>query len=63
MDRTSILADTIDYMKELLDKISSLQQEIQTGSNNLETGIFKDVKPNEIVVRNSPKVCMESFLD
>lgn len=63
MDRTSILADTIDYMKELLDKISSLQQEIQVGSNNLETGIFKDVKPNEIVVRNSPKVCMESFLD
>lgn len=63
MDRTSILADTIDYMKELLDKISSLQQEIQAGSNNLETGIFKDVKPNEIVVRNSPKVWMESFLD
>lgn len=59
MDRTSILADTIDYMKELLDKISSLQQEIQAGSNNLETGIFKDVKPNEIVVRNSPKFDVE----
>lgn len=56
MDRTSILADTIDYMKELLDKISNLQQQIEAGSNHLETGLFKDVKTNEIVVRNSPKV-------
>lgn len=46
MDRTSILRDAIDYMKELLDKINKLQE---LGSNpNLIT--------NESMVRNSPKV-------
>lgn len=54
MDRTSILGDTIDYMKELLEKINNLQQEIKVDSNM--AGIFKDVKPNEILIRNSPKV-------
>ncbi|KAK7311726.1 hypothetical protein RJT34_10038 [Clitoria ternatea] len=57
MDRTSILGDTIDYMKELLEKINNLQQEIDVDSNM--TGIFKDVKPNEILVRNSPKFEVE----
>ena len=52
MDRTSILGDTIDYMKELLEKINNLKQEIEVDSD----GIFKDIKPNEILVRNSPKV-------
>lgn len=57
MDRTSILGDTIDYMKELLEKISSLQQEIEADPTHLDTmGIFKDEKPNEILVRNTPKV-------
>ena len=54
MDRTSILGDTIDYMKELLEKINNLRQEVEVDSNM--AGIFKDVKPNEILVRNSPKV-------
>jgi len=55
MDRTSILGDsTIDYMKELLEKINNLQQEVEVDSNM--ASIFKDVKPNEILVRNSPKV-------
>jgi len=54
MDRTSILGDTIDYMKELLEKINNLQQEGELESKM--AGIFKDVKPNEILVRNSPKV-------
>jgi len=53
MDRTSILGDTIDYMKELLEKINNLQQ-VEVDSSM--AGIFKDVKPNEIIVRNSPKV-------
>ncbi|KAK7842231.1 transcription factor bHLH93 [Quercus suber] len=57
MDRTSILGDTIDYMKELLDKINHLQQEIEVNSNAMD--IFKDVKPNEVVVRNSPKFDVE----
>jgi hypothetical protein len=54
MDRTAILGDTIDYMKELLEKINNLQQEIELDSNM--TSIVKDVKPNEILIRNSPKV-------
>lgn len=50
MDRTSILGDTIDYMKELLEKIKNLQD------NEVNSDIFKKVKPNEALVRNSPKV-------
>ncbi|RDX78965.1 Transcription factor bHLH93 [Mucuna pruriens] len=57
MDRTAILGDTIDYMKELLEKINNLKQEIEVDSNM--TSIFKDVKPNEIIVRNSPKFDVE----
>ncbi|KAJ4843064.1 hypothetical protein Tsubulata_042241 [Turnera subulata] len=56
MDRTSILGDTIDYMKELLDRINNLQQQIEVGSDEIRTlDIFKDTKPNEMIVRNSPK--------
>ncbi|XP_028802226.1 transcription factor bHLH93-like [Neltuma alba] len=53
MDRTSILGDTIDYMKELLEKINKLQQELEVDSNI--GGILKDEKQNEILVRNTPK--------
>nr|DAD40846.1 TPA_asm: hypothetical protein HUJ06_015169 [Nelumbo nucifera] len=57
MDRTSILGDTIDYMKELLERIKNLQDEIEVGSNQLNLmSIFKELKPNEILVRNTPKV-------
>ncbi|XP_062028035.1 transcription factor bHLH93-like [Rosa rugosa] len=57
MDRTSILGDTIDYMKELLDRINNLQHEIEeSGSDQLNVmRLFKDMKPNEMLVRNSPK--------
>ncbi|CAL0305618.1 unnamed protein product [Lupinus luteus] len=61
MDRTSILSDTIDYMKELLDKINNLQQGIEVDANM--GAIFKDVKPNEILIRNSPKFEVEKSLD
>ncbi|CAI9763087.1 unnamed protein product [Fraxinus pennsylvanica] len=58
MDRTSILGDTIDYVKELLERINKLQDEIEdVGSNQLT--IFKDAKPNEMLVRNSPKFDVE----
>nr|AKN09558.1 basic helix-loop-helix transcription factor [Salvia miltiorrhiza] len=50
MDRASILGDTIDYMRELLGRINNLQE---------ETHLFKDVKPNEILLRNSPKFQVE----
>lgn len=59
MDRTSILGDTIDYMKELLERISKLQEEGMEESSNDQInilGISKDLKPNEVLVRNSPKV-------
>lgn len=60
MDRTSILGDTIDYMKELLEKINNLQEEMELGPNQLSLmSIFKDVKPNEMLVRNSPKFDVE----
>ncbi|XP_062098414.1 transcription factor bHLH93-like [Humulus lupulus] len=60
MDRTSILGDTIDYMKELLERISNLQQEINASSSQFnELALFKDVKPNEVLVRNSPKFDVE----
>ncbi|ONK64593.1 uncharacterized protein A4U43_C07F27710 [Asparagus officinalis] len=47
MDRTSILGDTIDYMKELLERIKMLQEEIEVSSNKFHNllGIFKDLSP------------------
>lgn len=57
MDRTSILGDTIDYMKELLEKINKMQQEVEVEDSNM-MGIFKESKQNEILVRNSPKVLL-----
>ncbi|XP_027915429.1 transcription factor bHLH93-like isoform X2 [Vigna unguiculata] len=62
MDRTSILGDTIDYMKELLERIGKLQEEeAEEGSSQINLlGISKDqVKPNEAIVRNSPKFDVE----
>ncbi|KAL0325374.1 UNVERIFIED_CONTAM: Transcription factor [Sesamum radiatum] len=56
MDRTSILGDTVEYMKELLDRVNNLQEEMDLETKELGLfGMFKDVKPNEILVRNSPK--------
>ncbi|TKY58753.1 Transcription factor bHLH93 [Spatholobus suberectus] len=58
MDRTSILGDTIDYMKELLERIGKLQEEEgEEGTSQINLlGISKEqLKPNEAIVRNSPK--------
>ncbi|ESQ31290.1 hypothetical protein EUTSA_v10004732mg [Eutrema salsugineum] len=61
MDRTSILGDAIDYMKELLDKINKLQdeeQELGTSNSSHHSKLFgdlKDLNTNESLVRNSPK--------
>ncbi|KAI3906225.1 hypothetical protein MKW98_021758 [Papaver atlanticum] len=54
MDRTSILGDTIDYMKELLDRIKTLRGEMaQMGdSTNNSMDI---IKSKEILIRNTPK--------
>ncbi|KAL9238019.1 hypothetical protein vseg_012500 [Gypsophila vaccaria] len=62
MDRTSILGDTIDYMKELLGRINNLQEEVDgsVGCDQFNVvNIFKDSKPNEVLVRNTPKFDVE----
>ncbi|KAK7386688.1 hypothetical protein VNO78_27023 [Psophocarpus tetragonolobus] len=61
MDRTSILGDTIDYMKELLERIGKLQEEEEGTSNINLLGFSKEqqLKPNEAIVRNSPKFDVE----
>ncbi|XP_050204649.1 transcription factor bHLH93-like [Mercurialis annua] len=58
MDRTSILGDTIDYMKELLEKINKLQEEENSEESTNEMTIISslnEIKPNEVLIRNSPK--------
>ncbi|KAI9165359.1 hypothetical protein LWI28_012555 [Acer negundo] len=65
MDRTSILGDTIDYMKELLERINKLQEEETLGHDVTNDQILmgkkksKELKPNEVLVRNSPKFDVE----
>ncbi|CAI9758444.1 unnamed protein product [Fraxinus pennsylvanica] len=59
MDRTSILGDTIDYMKELLDKIQKLQEEDMSTSQMNLTRNLKELKPNETLVKNPPKFDVE----
>lgn len=58
MDRTSTVGDTIDYVKELLQKIENLQHQLGSGPNQLSIrDVVRDMKPNEMLVKNSPKVC------
>ncbi|XAR51446.1 hypothetical protein NMG60_11006078 [Bertholletia excelsa] len=63
MDRTAILGDTIDYMKELLEKVKSLREEdIEAGVNQCDLVGKRnqfDFKPSEQLVRNSPKFDVE----
>lgn len=62
MDRTSILGDTIDYVKELLDKINSLREENEMEDEIKDIkfmGNFKELKHNESFVRNPPKFDVE----
>lgn len=57
MDRTSIVGDAIDYMKELLERIHNLQEEIDANSGELS--IFKGLKPNDVLARTSPQFDVE----
>nr|CAB3471465.1 unnamed protein product [Digitaria exilis] len=66
MDRTSILGDTIDYMKELLERIKLLQEEIDEQKQQQEEEetpgllrVFRELNPNEMVARNTPKFDVE----
>ncbi|KAL8472763.1 hypothetical protein ACS0TY_029837 [Phlomoides rotata] len=60
MDRTSILGDTIDYTRELLDKIHKLREEgMEEGNDQIAlvgSSYLKDVVKNEMQLRNPPKV-------
>ncbi|XP_062143971.1 transcription factor bHLH93-like [Alnus glutinosa] len=60
MDRTSILGDAIDYMKELLERINKLKAEnMEDGTDQIDLMRSKELKPNEVLVRNSPKFNVE----
>lgn len=59
MDRTSILGDAIDYMKELLEKIHTLREDdnVKEEIKDIKfVGNLKELKPNEALVRKPPKV-------
>ncbi|KAL3376344.1 hypothetical protein AABB24_002991 [Solanum stoloniferum] len=60
MDRTSILGDAIDYMKELLEKIHTLREDeddnVKDEIKDIKfVGNFKELKPNEALVKKPPK--------
>lgn len=63
MDRTSILGDTIDYVKELTERIKILEEEIGATPEelNLLNTMNKDSSSgnNEMLVRNSTKFDVE----
>ncbi|XP_037469403.1 transcription factor bHLH93-like [Triticum dicoccoides] len=70
MDRTSILGDTIDYMKELLERIRRLQEEMEEACPHQHPGpaaaaaapllsVFRELNPNEMLARNTPKFEVE----
>ncbi|KAI3665606.1 hypothetical protein L6452_44235 [Arctium lappa] len=62
MDRTSILGDTIEYMKDLLEKIHDFKdQDMGSDLSSLNLmGSFKDLKKtNEVQARNPPKFEVE----
>ncbi|XP_015690454.2 transcription factor BHLH3 [Oryza brachyantha] len=63
MDRTSILGDTIDYVKELTDRIKTLEEEIGATPEELDLlNTMKDSSSggnNEMLVRNSTKFDVE----
>nr|GMC68016.1 transcription factor bHLH93-like [Ipomoea batatas] len=64
MDRTSILGDTIDYMKELLEKIHQLREDTmeEDEKNHIIKSLApntRELKSNEAIVRNPPKFDVE----
>ncbi|RCV46654.1 hypothetical protein SETIT_9G548800v2 [Setaria italica] len=63
MDRTSILGDTIDYVKELTERIKVLEEEIGASPEDLNLlNTLKDSSnsSNEMMVRNSTKFDVEN---
>lgn len=59
MDRTSIVGDTIDYLRELLYKIDELRLEgidEDVSKISLIGPHTTELKPNEVVRKNTAKV-------
>ena len=60
MDRTSILGDTIDYVKELTERIKTLEEEVGATPEELNllntTMNFSGSTNDEMPMRNSTKV-------
>ena len=62
MDRTSILGDTIDYVKELTERIKTLEEEIGATPEELNLlklntkNNFSSSSNDETPMRNSTKV-------
>lgn len=54
MDRTSILGDTIDYVRELLDKLKRLQEEIDLTPE--QANLLSILNSKEVSVRLSLKL-------
>ncbi|CAI9110549.1 OLC1v1010598C1 [Oldenlandia corymbosa var. corymbosa] len=62
MDRTSILSSTIDYMKDLLDKIQKLHEEsVKEKNTNLMNAMrnLTELKPDEVYAGSAPKFAVE----
>ncbi|KAJ8544846.1 hypothetical protein K7X08_017429 [Anisodus acutangulus] len=62
MDRTSILGDAIDYMKELLQKIHTLREDANVKDEIKDikfVGNLKELKANEALVKKPPKFEVE----
>lgn len=65
MDRTSILGDTIDYMKELLEKIHKLKMnDTQASSDQIKSlGNLEELNKNtEATTKNSSRVRVCTYI-
>lgn len=60
MDRTSIVGDTIDYVKDLQEKIHKLKGELDTEgeSNEMNFVGFLNENTNEAIPRSPSKVSL-----
>ena len=60
MDRTSIVGDTIDYVKDLQERIHKLKEEVDTEaeSNHMNLMASSNEDTNEVIPISPTKVCL-----